>query len=109
MSADHDKHRRWCVIHSVLTLASAPFTLVPGPNLFMYYFVFRTVGHFLSMRGADQALSRVQWTQVASAHLTEIRAVLPLEKHSRARRIDEIAAALGLDELGLFVENVADR
>ena len=109
MLVDRDKHRRWCVIDGLLTIATTPIALLPGPNFFAYYFIFRTVGHFLSMRGAQQGLSRVTWTPVASVHLTEIRAALPLAKDSRARRIDEIARALGLDELGLFVDNVADR
>lgn len=108
-ASDRDKHRRWLVIDGLLSLVSAPFTVVPGPNLFLYFFLFRTVGHFLSMRGADQSLRRILWTPVASAPLTELRAALPLERESRSRRIDEIAAALGLCELGVFVDNVADR
>lgn len=108
-SSDRDKHRRWLAVDGLLSLASAPFTVVPGPNLFLYYFLFRTVGHFLSMRGADQGLRRIAWTPVASVPLTELRSALPLEKDSRARRVDEIAAALGLCELSIFVDNVADR
>jgi len=109
LATDRDKHRRWCVIDALLTIASTPVALLPGPNVLAYYFIFRTVGHFLSMRGAQHGLSGVTWTAAGSEHLTAIRGVLPLEKDSRARRVDEIAAALGLDELGLFVENVADR
>ena len=109
VSQDRDKHRRWCVIDAVLTVASAPLALVPGPNFLAYYFIFRSVGHFLSMQGAQQGLSRVTWTPVPSPHLTAVRSALRLEKDARVQRIDEIAAALGLDRLGPFVEDVAER
>lgn len=106
---DRDKHRRWCVIDALLTLASAPLALVPGPNFLAYYFIFRSVGHFLSMQGAQQGMSRVAWTAVPSPHLTAIRSALPLDRDARVRRMDEISAALGLDRLGPFVEDVAER
>jgi hypothetical protein len=109
LSADRDKHRRWMIIDGLLTLASAPVALLPGPNFLAYYFIFRTVGHYLSMRGAQQGLDCVTWTPTPSVHLTELRAALPLDKPSRCRRIDEIAAALGLDELSLFVESMVER
>jgi hypothetical protein len=109
LSADRDKHRRWVIIDGLLTLASAPIALLPGPNFLAYYFIFRTVGHYLSMRGAQQGLDCVTWTAVPSVHLTELRAALPLDKPSRSRRIHEIAAALGLDELGMFVESMMER
>ena len=35
--------------------------LVPGPNVIGYYFLFRTIGHFLSCRGALRAIERVGW------------------------------------------------
>lgn len=108
-SSDRDKHRRWMFIDGLLTLASAPIALLPGPNFLAYYFIFRTVGHYLSMRGAQQGLDCVTWTPVPSVHLTELRAALPLDKPTRCRRIDEIAAALGLDELGIFVESMMER
>ena len=92
----------------MLTLASVPFTLVPGPNVLAYYFVFRTVGHFLSMRGARQGLDGVTWETEASPHLTALRLALPLDPALRSRRVEEIAAALGLDRLPRFVEGVAD-
>jgi hypothetical protein len=106
---DRDKHRRWCVIDGLITLASAPVALVPGPNLLAYYFLFRSVGHFLSMRGAEQGLRRVVWDGVASPHLTGVRDALRLDPAARARRIDEIASALELHRLRAFVEHVAAR
>lgn len=109
LSPDRDKHRRWCVIDALLTVASTPLALVPGPNVLAYYFIFRSVGHFLSMQGAQQGLTRVTWTGVPSPHLTAIRAALTMHKDARVERMDEIAAALGLERLGPFVEDVAER
>ena len=108
LQTDRDRHRRWCVIDGAIALASAPLTIVPGPNLPAYYFVFRTVAHYLAMKGAQQGLGIVAWTNVGSPHLTALRSALPLDPVSRARRVDEIAAALGLDRLAPFVEGVAD-
>jgi hypothetical protein len=109
ITADRDKHRKRSIINGVLLVVSAPVALVPGPNVLAYYFAFRTVGHYLSMRGADQGLSRVTWTAEACAPLTSLRQALDLESPERARRLDEIAALLGLERLPLFVAGVADR
>ena len=62
LKADFEKHRRWLVIDGVLVLLSALLILVPGPNVLGYYFAFRVVGHYFSMRGARQALDHVVWT-----------------------------------------------
>src|SRR4029453_18041019 len=61
MRSDYEKHRRWLVINTLLFIVSGLLTLVPGPNVIAYYFAFRLVGHFLSMRGARQALDRIEW------------------------------------------------
>jgi hypothetical protein len=109
ITADRDKHRKRSIINGVLLVLSAPLTLVPGPNVLAYYFAFRTVGHYLSKRGADQGLSRVTWTASPSPPLTALRDALGLESPERARRLHEIAALLGLEHLPLFVSGVADR
>jgi hypothetical protein len=109
ITADRDKHRRRYIINGVLLVLSAPIALVPGPNVLAYYFAFRTVGHYLSKRGADQGLSAVTWTAAPCPPLTTLRQALSLEAADRARRLDEIAALLGLERLPLFVSGVADR
>jgi hypothetical protein len=106
---DHDKHRLWCVIDALLTIASAPIALLPGPNVLAYYFIFRTVGHYLSMAGARQGLDRVDWQLQPSAELTALGQALPCETDDRTARIDAIASALGLDRLTAFVERAAFR
>jgi hypothetical protein len=109
LAADRDKHRWWMVIDGALVLASAPIALLPGPNVLAYYFIFRTVGHFLSMQGALRGLSGVTWTAEPSAHLTAVRHVLALDAAARTSRLEQISQALGLDRLTTFVERMADR
>jgi hypothetical protein len=109
ITADRDKHRKRCVIDAVLLVLSAPVALVPGPNVLAYYFTFGTVGHFLSMKGADQGLSRVKWTTTPSAELTRLREALGLPHPSRRERVEQIADRLGLDRLAHFLDRVSDR
>ncbi len=109
LQADLQKHRRWCAIDTALTILCAPLTIVPGPNLPAYYFIFRAVGHFLSMRGAHVGLNRVVWRYVPSAALTTLRSVDALDADARAARVEEIGLALGLADLGAFVEGASGR
>jgi hypothetical protein len=104
LGADRDKHFRWAIIDAVLALLCAPIALLPGPNVFAYYFIFRGVGHYLSWRGAGQGLTAITWQPRPSPHLTELRRVLHLAADVRGQRLDEIAAALGLDRLASFVD-----
>lgn len=108
LSSDRDKHRRWCVIDALLAVATTPLAILPGPNVFAYYFIFRTVGHFLSMRGAQQGLTGARWSNRASAELGALRRALPMPSDVRCPEIERIAAALALERLPAFVEDVAD-
>jgi hypothetical protein len=103
---DFEKHRFWLAIDLLLLAASAPLTIVPGPNLIAYYFAFRVVGHFLSIRGARQGLTRVRWTPEPSGQLADLRALLAEDPQSRRPRLDAIASALGLEHLPGFFERV---
>jgi hypothetical protein len=76
--------------------------ILPGPNLIGYYFGFRMVGHFLSMRGARRALDRVAWTARATDLLVELRATMDLEPDEREARVHDIAAKLQLERLARF-------
>jgi hypothetical protein len=108
VAADYAKHRRWCIIDSLVAAVTGPvFFFVPGPNVVSWYFAFRAIGHFFAMRGANQGLSGATWTAESSAELTALRAALTLDHDTRSRRIDEIAAVLGLDRLARFVEKIA--
>jgi hypothetical protein len=110
---DYDRHRRWMFIDGILfvvtfVLLGPLFLLVPGvANLPAAYFAFRTVGHFLSMRGASHGLQHVQWTSRPCPPLTELRDVAILEPQVRHQRIHDIAARLRLQHLSTFFERVA--
>src|SRR5262245_23783173 len=107
LKRDFEKHRFWLIIDSVGFVASAALTLLPGPNLLAYYFAFRLVGHYLSMRGARQGLSVVSWRAVKSAPLSDLRHAIRLEPDVRDVRGRDVALQLRLEHLATFVERTA--
>jgi hypothetical protein len=107
LKRDFEKHRFWLIIDSVGLIASAALTLLPGPNLIAYYFAFRLVGHYLSLRGAKQGLTAVTWRTVKSAPLSELRRAIGLEPEVRGRRVRDVASQLQLEHLATFVERTA--
>src|SRR3954465_12890724 len=76
LNRDFERHRFWLAIDSVGLVVSAALMLLPGPNVVAYYFAFRIVGHFLSVRGARQGLVRIAWTRESSAPLSVLRAIV---------------------------------
>jgi hypothetical protein len=104
---DFERHRFWLVIDSLGLIASAALMLLPGPNLVAYYFAFRIVGHFLSVRGARQGLAKVQWHPEASAPLSALRAMVAVAPEARAARVDAVAATLRLEHLASFFQRTA--
>jgi hypothetical protein len=109
-SGERSKHFRWLVIDGLLVAITGPlFFFVPGPNFISWYFTFRTVGHYLSWRGARQALTVVEWRPEASSPLTDVRFAIALPPRDRRQRLDAIASALGLEHFSRFVERVASR
>lgn len=104
---DWERHRFWLAIDSLGALASALLILVPGPNFIGYYFVFRIVGHFLSLRGARQGLAVVTWTVEASAPLALLRAMITEAPDARAERVREVASTLRLEHLAGFFQRSA--
>ncbi len=107
LGRDHDKHRFWLVIDAVGLAISALLTLIPGPNLLAYYFAFRLVGHYLSLRGARRGLNGVVWRYESSEPLTELRRVLTLDPTARAGRVHAVAAILRLEHLVSFFQRSA--
>lgn len=104
---DFEKHRFWLIVDSVGFVASGLLFLVPGPNVVAYYFAFRMVGHYFSMRGARQGLDRVAWSCEKSAPLTELRRAIGLDADERDRRVTDVAAALHLEHFVKFFERTA--
>lgn len=105
---DFGRHRRWLMIHGLFALVTGPlFFFVPGPNFIAWYFTFRAVGHYFSMRGARQATTCVAWTPRPSPHLTTVARALKLDADTRSRQVNEAAHALGLKSLAAFLDRVA--
>ena len=108
LKRDFDKHRTWLAVDSVGFVASGLLMLVPGPNVLAYYFAFRMVGHFLSLRGARQGLKGMAWRHEPSAPLVELRRALELRPEAREPQVRDIAHRLHLEHLASFFERAAD-
>jgi hypothetical protein len=107
LGRDFEKHRFWLIVDSLGFIASGALVLLPGPNIIAYYFAFRMVGHYLSLRGARQGLDVVAWTTEQSAPLSELRRAIGLDADERERRVHDVAAALKLEHLVKFFERTA--
>ena len=107
LGRDFDKHRYWLVIDSLGFVGSGLLMLLPGPNLVAYFFAFRLVGHYLSLRGAKQGLNGTAWIYERSAPLTELRRVLGLDPIQREPRLHAVAETLRLEHLVSFFERSA--
>jgi len=107
LQRDYERHRRWLVVDSLGLTVSAILMPVPGPNILAYYFAFRVVGHWLSMRGAAQGQHHVIWTGCACPPLSELRDAATLEPTVREARVHDVAARLRLQHLSTFFDRVA--
>jgi hypothetical protein len=107
LGRDFDKHQFWLAIDSLAFVGSGLLMLVPGPNVLAYYFAFRLVGHYFSLRGARQGLNVIAWTHRRSTPLADLRRTIGLADAERERRVNDIAAALGLEHLPRFFNRTA--
>jgi hypothetical protein len=107
LKRDFDKHQFWLIIDSIGFIASGALMLVPGPNVLAYYFAFRLVGHYFSLRGARQGLHIVAWTNTGSAPLAELRSMLDVAPEQRAQRVQDVAGTLRLEHLATFFQRSA--
>jgi hypothetical protein len=113
LQGDYERHRRWMYIDGLLFIvtfvALGPlFILIPGvANLPALFFGFRTVGHFLSMRGAVNGLRNVTWTGRSCPPLGELRQLATEPPFAREARVCEVAAQLRLEHLPKFFDRVA--
>jgi hypothetical protein len=103
---DYSKHRLWCIVHAVIVVASTPLAFVPGPNFLAYYFIFLSVGHYFSMRGAQRGIRREMWTTQATPALQTLSDTLGLPLHEREARVAVAARELGLERLQAFIRRV---
>jgi hypothetical protein len=100
-------HGWWLTIDATLFAASGVFVLIPGPNILAYYFAFRAVGHFLSWRGARQAIDATAWRLTPEPALAELGGLAHVARAARAARVAAIAAALNLPQLAVFFDRTA--
>ena len=107
LQRDWERHRFWLAIDSVGVIGSALLILLPGPNFIGYYFVFRIVGHYFSLRGARQGLTVVTWTVEASAPLSMLRTMIDEAPDARAERVRDVASTLRLEHLASFFQRAA--
>lgn len=104
---DFGRHRFWLTIDMFGLVGSVLLVPIPGPNFVWYYFAFRVVGHFLSLRGARQGLEVVEWKRSPSDQLTDLRAAIHLDPPQRERRVHEVATRLHLEHLPAFFNRTA--
>jgi hypothetical protein len=107
LQRDYERHKVWLVVDTLGLTASGLLVLLPGPNIFAYYFAFRVVGHWLSMRGATQGLERVTWNNSPSSELTILRRVATLQPGEREHEVTVVAERLRLQHLTTFFDRVA--
>lgn len=109
LQRDWERHRFWLIIDSLGLIGSAALILIPGPNFLGYYFLLRTGGHYLSLRGARQGLAVVTWTLQPSAPLASLRAVVDQTPDAREERVQAVAHALRLEHFTSFFQRSAVR
>lgn len=107
LGRDFERHRFWLAVDSIGLLASAVLMLLPGPNIVAYYFAFRIVGHYLSVRGARQGLTRLSWRAEPSPPLSCLRAVVGVAPELRAEEVHRVATTLRLEHLASFFQRTA--
>lgn len=104
LTRDFEKHRLWLAIDSLLLVGAGALFWLPGPNFLGYFFAFRVVGHYFSVRGARSGLDLIQWASRPSGPLTELRSALSLDPVVRLRRVEDVAERLRLDHLATFFQ-----
>jgi hypothetical protein len=104
LQRDFERHRFWLVVDTVGLIVSWPLTVIPGPNVLLFYFIFRVGGHWLSMRGAQRGRYTVEWASQPCEVLRGLRTALQTPEPARQQRVAEIAAMLHLQNLPAFVE-----
>jgi hypothetical protein len=112
LQRDYERHRRWMFIDGVLFVvtfvAFFPLVAIPGvANLPAVYFGFRFIGHFLSMRGAINALRNVAWHGRPCPPLDELRELALQDPLVREARVRDVAIRLRLEHLPKFFDRIA--
>jgi len=107
LQRDWERHRFWLILDLLGGAVSVLLIILPGPNLLGYYFLFRVVGHYLSLRGARQGLVTITWTPAPATALTTLRSVIGESPESREHVVREVATTLQLEHLASFFQRTA--
>ena len=108
LGRDFEKHRFWLIVDSVGFVASGALVLLPGPNIVAYYFAFRMVGHYLSLRRRAQGPRKPSRGRASRARRCRSSAGLSASTaDERERRVHDVANALKLEHLVKFFERTA--
>lgn len=107
LQRDWERHRFWLAIDGAGMIASGALVLLPGPNIIGYYFVVRTVGHYLSLSGARRGLGVVNWSVQPNPELTALRAMVDQPREVRDDGVRAIAATLRLEHFANFFQRSA--
>jgi hypothetical protein len=107
LQRDWERHRFWMIIDGIGLVGSGLLILLPGPNIVGYYFVVRTAGHYFSLRGARQGLTRCRWTVQPSAALSALRGMVSEAPDAREARVQAIADTLRLEHFASFFQRSA--
>ena len=59
IDAQVKKHRRWMLANGALLPFSIPLTIIPGPNVVLFYIAWRAYSHYKSQKGGQKALSEM--------------------------------------------------
>ena len=107
LQRDWERHRFWLIIDSLGLVASGLLVLLPGPNFVGYYFLVRTAGHYLSLRGARQGLTVCEWKLQPSSALSALRGMVSEAPDAREARVQAIADTLRLEHFASFFQRSA--
>ncbi len=99
-------HLRWLLVDLALFVATGVVAIVPGPNIFAYYMLFRVIGHCRSWWGARRGIVVVSWTFEADGCLAELAALVDVPRAARAPLVAAIAERLNLPRLSAFFDRV---
>lgn len=107
LGRDGTRHLRWLVVNAVGLAIAVPLSFIPGPNVLLYYFIFRAMGHYLSWGGARHGLTAVTWSYAVSPPLTDLRRLPSMPFAERPAFAHAIAERLKLEHLDTFAERIA--
>jgi hypothetical protein len=107
LQRDGARHRNWLLFDATGCAVTAPLSFVPGPNILLYFFIFRATGHYLSWTGARHGTSVVRWTCQPCPPLTELRRLTSMPLTERAALASAVASRLGLEHIDTFAERMA--